>query len=83
VLQPSRGGRSRYVLALLVATAITLLTLDFRGFGPLERAQLSMREGLEPVAGAVGTVTRPISDVWHGIVDYGDVKADNDKLRDE
>jgi rod shape-determining protein MreC len=81
VLQPSRGGRSRYVLALLAATAITLVTLDFRGFGPLQRAEATMREVLGPLADGVGTVTRPVRDVWHGIADYDAVKGENDRLR--
>ena len=38
---------------------------------------------LEPVAGVVGSATRPISNAWRGIVDYGDVKDENDRLRDE
>lgn len=83
MLQPSRGGRSRYVLALLVATSVTLLTLDFRNFGPLERAQQSLREVVEPVAGAFSSATSPVRNVWHGIADYGDVKSENDRLRDE
>jgi hypothetical protein len=33
---PDRSGRSRFTLALLIVTSITLLTLDFRGFGPLD-----------------------------------------------
>jgi rod shape-determining protein MreC len=71
------------VLALLVATAVTLLTLDFRGFGPLQRAEQRLREVVEPVAGAFATATRPVRNVWHGVTDYGDVKAENDRLRDE
>jgi rod shape-determining protein MreC len=66
-----------------VATSITLLTLDFRNFGPLQRAQDSVQDALEPVAGAVGSASRPLRDAWHGIVDYGDVKDENDRLRDE
>jgi rod shape-determining protein MreC len=71
------------VLALLVATAVTLLTLDFRGFGPLERAEQKLREVVEPAAGAFATATRPVRNVWHGMTDYGDVKAENNRLRDE
>lgn len=71
------------MLALLVATSVTLLTLDFRGFGPLEEAQQGARELLEPVAGVVATGTRPVRNAWRGIVDYGDVEAENDRLREE
>ena len=83
MLQPSRGGRSRYVLVLLVATAITLLTLDFRNFGPLQTAQDRIQDVLEPLAGGVGSASRPLSDVWHGIADYSEVKSENERLRDQ
>jgi rod shape-determining protein MreC len=66
-----------------VATSVTLLTLDFRGFGPLEEAQQGAREVLEPVAGTVASATRPVRTAWRGIVDYGDLQDENDRLREE
>ena len=81
MFQPTRGNRSRYVLALLVATAVTLLTLDFRGFGPLSSGQRSARELLEPIAGAGSSAVRPVKNAWHGVTDYSSVKAENDLLR--
>ncbi len=71
------------VLALLVATAISLLTLDFRGFGPLESVQRGARSALDPVVGAVSAVTSPVANVWRGIVDYDEVKEENDRLTSE
>jgi len=71
------------VLALLVATSVTLLTLDFRGFAPLDTAQQNAREVLEPVAGVFSTATRPVRNAWRGIVDYGAVDAENSRLREE
>ena len=38
---------------------------------------------LEPLAGGVGSASRPLSDVWHGIADYGEVKSENERLRDQ
>jgi rod shape-determining protein MreC len=71
------------VLALLVATAISLLTLDFRGFGPLQSLQRGARDALEPLVGAVGAVTDPVANVWRGVVDYDDVKEENERLTAE
>jgi hypothetical protein len=79
----ARGRRSRTIVALLVATAVTLITLDFRGFGPLESAQQAVRGVLEPVAGVATSATRPITRVWNGIADYGRVEAENKELRAE
>jgi rod shape-determining protein MreC len=81
VLQPTRSNRSRFVFLLLAATALSLLTLDFRGFGPLETAQDGVRGVLEPVAGAFDSAFDPARNAWHGVVDYGDVKRENDALR--
>jgi rod shape-determining protein MreC len=83
VALPRRGGRARYRLGLLVLTAVTLLTLDFRGFGPLERAQSTARDLLSPVRTGIMAVTSPIGDALHGIVDYGSLEDENARLRSE
>jgi rod shape-determining protein MreC len=83
VALPRRGGKARYRLALLVLTAVTLLTLDFRGFGPLESAQSTARDLLSPVRSGAETVTSPIGDAFRGVIDYGDLKDENAKLRAE
>jgi rod shape-determining protein MreC len=83
VALPRRGGRARYRLGLLLLTAVTLLTLDFRGFGPLERAQSTARDLLSPVRTGVMAVTSPIGDALHGIVDYGSLEDENARLRSE
>ena len=78
-----RSGRSRYRLFLLILTAITLLTLDFRGYGPLETAQSRVRDLLEPVVSAVDVVLGPVAEVWTVMFSYNDLRAENDRLRAE
>ena len=78
-----RSGRSRYRLLLLVLTAATLLTLDFRGFGPLDTAQSRVRDVLEPVVSAVDVVLGPAAEVWTVMFTYNDLRAENERLRDE
>lgn len=78
-----RSGRSRYRLILLILTAITLLTLDFRGYGPLETAQSRVRDILEPVVSAVDVVLGPVAEVWTVMFSYNDLRAENDRLRAE
>ena len=78
-----RSGRSRYRLALLILTAVTLLTLDFRGYGPLETAQSRVRDVLEPVVSAVDVVLGPVAEVWTVMFSYNDVRSENDRLRSE
>ncbi len=78
-----RSGRSRYRLLLLILTAVTLLTLDFRGFGPLETAQSRVRDVLEPVVSAVDVVLGPVAEVWTVMFSYNDLRDENARLRDE
>lgn len=78
-----RSGRSRYRLLLLILTAATLLTLDFRGFGPLDTAQSRVREVLEPVVAAVDAVLGPVAEVWTVMFTYNDLRSENERLRDE
>lgn len=79
----ARGGRSRTIVALLVATAVTLITLDFRGFGPLEAAQQAVRGAVEPIAGVATAVVSPVTRLWNGVADYGRLEAENSELRAE
>lgn len=81
MLQPTRSSRSRFILLLLVATALSMLTLDFRGFGPLESAQNGLRRVFEPVVGAADSAFSPARNAWHGITDYRSVKRENEELR--
>lgn len=76
-----RTGRSRLTLALLVLTSVALLTLDFRDAGPVESARRVAASVFSPLRGAAETATEPIADVWNGITSYGDLEAENERLR--
>jgi rod shape-determining protein MreC len=78
-ISPPTGSRTRF--AILVLASITLLTVGLRD-APVVR---EVREGasvvLNPVQGAVDTVTAPVRNAWHGVTDYDDLQRENDKLR--
>jgi rod shape-determining protein MreC len=76
------GGRSRLTIALLVLTSIALLTLDFRDAEVVQSARRIAGTVFSPLRGAAETVGSPFANAWHGITDYGDVKGDNDDLRE-
>lgn len=78
-----RMGRSRPTLILLVLTTITLLTLDFRNFGPLESIQGGIRTVMSPVVGLADSVVSPFGASWQGITDYDDLLKENEGLRAE
>lgn len=77
----SRVSRARLVLALLVLTAVTLMTLDTRGTGPIATARNSLLSVLSPFQSAAEWIVDPIGDVWNGILHFDDVEAENAELR--
>jgi rod shape-determining protein MreC len=76
-----RSGRTRFTLILLVLTAVTLLTLDFRGFGPLNSARSAVLDAFAPVGDTAGGVLEPVRDAWNGATGYDELAGENDELR--
>jgi len=62
---------------------LTLLTLQFRGAEPLSAFQQGIRDVLDPVRSASERVARPVQSAWHGLFDYDDLRAENERLADE
>jgi rod shape-determining protein MreC len=85
VVAPRRTSRPRFTLALIVLTAITLITLDYRadGGGVTGSVRDAARTVLRPVGTAVEFVVTPVGNVIGGILDFGRVRRENSKLREE
>jgi rod shape-determining protein MreC len=79
----SRGGRSRFTLALLILTSVTVLTLDFRGSSAIQSLRSTVSTVFSPVRDAASTVFSPVSGAWNGLFHYGDVQNENERLRAE
>ena len=78
----SRTGRSRFTLLLLVLTSITVLTLDFRGSGAVDDVRGAAATVFGPVRDAGAWVGRPVADAWNGVFGYGDLRSENEALRE-
>jgi rod shape-determining protein MreC len=80
-----RPARSRFTLLLLVLTSITLLTLDYRGSGSgvIGTVKNGVRDAFAPVQRTSDRVFAPVGDFVGGILHYGDLEAENERLRDE
>ena len=74
-------GRSRFTFALLILSAVTLITLDSRGFGPLEWARSATMASLGPLNDGAGVVFSPLGDAWSGAWRQGDLEEENAELR--
>ncbi len=73
----------RRVLALLTLTTILLITFDLRGTAAVDSARGLMARVMEPLQDAGRAVARPVENAWNGITDYGEIKAENDRLREQ
>lgn len=78
-----RTARPRFTLLLLVLTAITLLTLDERGAGVVRTVRDGARDAFAPIGEAADDVFEPVGDVFEGLVHYGDLEAENARLREQ
>lgn len=80
-----RSARPRFILLLLVLTAITLVTVDTRanGGGLTGDVRAKAHDVFAPVQSATHAVLRPIGDFFAGAVNYGALKQENARLRDQ
>src|SRR3954447_1310410 len=74
------GGRGRVILAMLLLTAFTLVTLDYRsgGGGPLRRMGNAV---FGPIEDAAASVAGAIGSFFASLGHLSGYKHDNDKLR--
>jgi rod shape-determining protein MreC len=68
---------------MLVLTAVTFLTLDLRGFGPLTSVQQGSRDVLNPVRERADTIFDPITDRLDRFKGNDDLERENEALRAE
>jgi rod shape-determining protein MreC len=77
--------RTRYVVAVLVLASLTLVTLSARGRGnpTLRAARNDLHGALTSVQSTIHDVLRPVGNFLTGAVQYGSLKADNARLRQQ
>jgi rod shape-determining protein MreC len=80
-----RSTRTRYVLAVLVLAALTLVTIDARsgGTGVTTDIRSKFHDAFSPLQRATHSVLRPIGDFFTGALDYGSLRQENQRLRDQ
>ncbi len=80
---PRRSGRSRFSLFILLLLSVTLLTLDARDFGPVERLKDGLAAVVSPVRSLGDTAFSPIGNAWENFSNSDDLEAENERLRQE
>ncbi len=81
VLDPRR--RRRTTLVLLLLTSITLLSLDYQGFKPLNQVQSAVRGVVDPLASGSDSITSPFTNAWRSFTEFEDLEEENSRLRSE
>ena len=75
------ANRRRTILALIVLTAVTLITLDVRGAGPISAVRGGAHDVVNPIAGASDAVFSPVGDWIDGVTSAASLKDENARLR--
>ncbi len=78
-----RTGRIRHRLILLTLVAITLLTVDLRGFESARVAQGYVRDVLHPVNSLASSIFSPVGDIWNSLFQYDELEAENAELQQQ
>lgn len=80
-----RSSRTRYLIAVLVLAALTLVTLNARsgGTGLTSDARGWASDVFSPLQRATHDALRPIGNFLTGALDYGSLRAENQRLRQE
>lgn len=80
-----RSSRTRNVLAVLVLAALTLVTIDARsnGSGALSSVRSGVSDAFSPLQRATHAALAPIGNFLTGAVDYGSLRAENQRLRQQ
>lgn len=80
-----RSARPRFILLVLVLSAITLVTIDTRanGGGVTGSIRARAHDVFAPIQSATHSVLQPIGDFFTGAFRYGSLKRENAQLRDQ
>ena len=73
----------RRALILLVLTSIILITLDLQNSSAISGLRSVFGVVFRPIESTTRVITRPVSNIWNGIVNYNNVLDDNDRLREK
>src|SRR4030095_2782711 len=79
VLSPPSGSPPRF--AILMVASVTLIVVGLRDVPLVRNAREGAAKALDPVQNRGDEVARPVRDAWHGVTDYDQVKAENERLR--
>ncbi|MEC7924612.1 MAG: rod shape-determining protein MreC [Actinomycetota bacterium] len=78
---PRRYGGSRFALAILILASITLISLDARGYAPVDNLKKAGIVIVQPFRSLARVVFDPVGDAWESLTDGDELKRENALLR--
>lgn len=72
----------RRMIVVLLLTSILLVTLDMRDSGFVSGVRDTFGTIFRPVEKLTNVVTKPVSNAWRGVLEYGDLRKENLALKD-
>ncbi len=80
---PRRNSGSRFTLAILVLSSITLISLDARGYEPVDNLKKAARAVVQPFRNIAGTIFDPVGDAWDSLSEGDSLERENALLRSQ
>jgi len=79
-----RTPRSRFTVVVLLMVCLTLITIDTKanGGGVLNAVRTKARDLIVPAQGGLSGVAQPVADFADAVVNAGDIKRENARLRE-
>jgi len=78
---PRRNSGSRFTLAVLLLSSITLISLDARGYEPLTNLRKAATAVVQPFRNLASTIFDPIGDAWESLSQGDNLEKENALLR--
>ena len=80
---PQRSSGSRFTLAILLLTSVTLISLDARGYEPLANLRKATTAIIQPFRNIANTVFDPVADAWESLSEGDTLEKENALLREQ
>ncbi len=78
---PRRYSGSRFLIAVLILTSITLISLDARGYAPVRNLKKTGIVIVQPFRSLARIVFNPVGDVWESLSNGDELERENTLLR--
>ncbi len=80
---PRRYGGSRFALAILILASVTLISLDARGYAPVDNLKKAGIVIVQPFRSLASVIFDPVGDAWESLTNGDELERENALLRSQ